>query len=858
MWVSHKHLLQWQTAEDAGRTLVNTLPGTYREMWISPVCALFILFLGWEYPDTMFYTIPVALLWLVAPGIVWWMSCPVHRKSTGLSKEQHIFLRKIARKTWYFFETFVNERENWLPPDNFQEIPQPVVAARTSPTNIGLSLLANLSAYDMGYLSKTGVIDRTGKTFVTLSKLKKYRGHFYNWYDTRTLEALYPLYISTVDSGNLAGHLITLAQGLRKLAGKPQYNPVLFEGMLDTVRILRESDPLNIPLKDMEQQLQQTPCPATATEAIALLYTLREQTGKIVSHIPAGEDNLASWADVLLDNCEDHLSDLTATPEEIEEKNNQLQELALQAEQLAEMDFRFLYDEKKELFTIGYNVMDQRYDASSYDMFASEARLSSYLAIAQGQVPIEHWFSLSRLVVLLKGRPVLLSWSGSMFEYLMPLLVMPVFEETLLDITYKGVVQEQIEYGEKYGIPWGVSESGYNRPDPQFNYQYKAFGIPSLGLKRGLSKDRVIAPYATLLALMVDPLKACENMQRLSRDGYEGEYGYYEAVDYTPSHQPINEKHVTIYSFMAHHQGMSLLALTNLLKGNDMQRRFIESPRMKAFELLLQEKVPHNITSNVITDDSKLEMKSLHAFRSNTIPVERIYKEINPTPEVNLLSNGRYQLMLNSAGAGYSRWNDLAVTRWRPDPTSDTNGLFIYIRDVQSGRYWSVGYQPVLQPVKDYEVNFTQAYAGFHQRHSGLDIITTVCVSPEDDAELRCVHITNHTHKTRTIELTTYSEVVIAPQAADEAHPVFSNLFVQTRYDADVQTLFCTRRARSEEERPPWLFHLMPVEHAEDNEISFETDRSRFVGRGNTLARPQAMISHEPLGGTEGAVLDPV
>ncbi len=580
-------------------------------------------------------------------------------------------------------------------------------------------------------------------------------------------------------------------------------------------------------------------------------------------HIPSLEE-LATRMDPLADRLKEapeeagRIQAMRETAQHARERKQMLLVLASQAEQLAQMDFTFLYQPMKELFTIGYNVMEQRYDASSHDMLASEARLCSYLAIAQGQVPIEHWFSLGRLVVLLKGKPVLLSWSGSMFEYLMPLLVMPGFEETLLELTYQGVVEEQISYGEKYKVPWGVSESGYNRPDPQFNYQYQAFGIPSLGLKRGLSKDLVIAPYASMLAVMVDPVAACRNMQRLSASGYEGAYGFYEAIDYTPSHQPINEHRVVIASFMAHHQGMGLVSLVNCLKGKSMQHRFMGYPQMKAFELLLQERVPHTITTNVIADHSKLEMESLHAFHSNNIQVERVYNEAPQNPEVNILSNGRYQVMLNTAGSGYSRWNDLAVTRWRQDPVSDTNGLFIYLREPGNGRYWSVGYQPVLTQTKEYEASFTQAYAEFRQRHSGLEIRTSICVSPEDDVELRCIHITNHTRKTRLLEVTTFSEVVIAPQGAEESHPVFSNLFVQTSFDPSLPALFCTRRARSEEEKPPHLFHLLVPEDMETGEVTFETDRSKFIGRGRTQANPVAMEQTTPLSGSQGAVLDPV
>ncbi len=926
--ITHRHLLQWQTAEEADRTTNQSLIGYYRKMWFSPFFALVCFLLILPYPKPMLTSLVFLLAWLLSPGIAWFLSLPRVHRAEALTANQTNFLRSVARKTWYFFETFVCDQDSWLPPDNFQEAPEPVIATRTSPTNIGLALLANLSAWDLGYLSVNGVIARTEKTFRTLTKMKKYRGHLYNWYDTRTLEPLHPLYISTVDSGNLAGDLIALSQGLKKLADHPVYSPDLFQGLLDTIRVLNSQAPKGSSLAELERKLTGTPFPQTLPEGFILLEEIRTQAhafqGTLTQDHPR---TLTSWAETLCKNCDDHLQDLLflfpwmrkltepdvreatdsirqsvigwlhsnptlselgcfdaevdtylkeknsdaptdpseaywirmvrETASQARERIHFLHVLSLQSDHLARMDFKFLYREKKKLFTIGYNVMDQKFDASSYDMLASEARLCSYIAVAQGQVPMEHWFSMSRLVVLLKGKPVLLSWSGSMFEYLMPLLLMPSYEDTLLSRTYTGSVQEQIDYGRTRGVPWGISESGYNRPDTQFNYQYQAFGVPSLGLKRGLYKDLVVAPYATVLSLMVAPRQACQNLQRLTREGQEGRYGYYEAVDYTPSNLPLHEKSVTVYSFMAHHQGMSLVSLSNLLKDNRMQKRFFADPQMKAFELLLQEKVPQSFTTNKISDHSKAELASFTAVNAQNTPIERSYSETPDSPEVNLLSNGRYQVMLNTSGAGYSRWNGLAVTRWRHDPTSDRNGLFVYLRDLETGKYWSAGYQPTLTPTRSYEANFTQAYAEYRQRYDGLDLSTSVCVSPEDDVELRCLTLTNHSHKTRHIELTTFSEVVLAPLAADESHPVFSNLFVQTSFHPKIKGLFCTRRPRSEEERPPYLFHLMVISAASDREVTFETDRSRFIGRGNTLAHPAALESKAPLSGSEGDVLDP-
>jgi cellobiose phosphorylase len=534
----------------------------------------------------------------------------------------------------------------------------------------------------------------------------------------------------------------------------------------------------------------------------------------------------------------------------------ELEQLAAQCDALATMDFAFLYNQAKALFSIGFSVMEGRADASCYDLLASEARLCSYVAIALGQVQQDHWFSLGRQLIASRGHPVLVSWSGSMFEYLMPMLVMPNFENTLLDQTCRAAVSRQIEYGKSRGVPWGISESGFNRTDALLNYQYHAFGVPGMGLKRGLADDLVIAPYASAMALMVAPKKACENLQLLEKDGRSGIYGFYEAVDYTPSRLPPEKSDATIRSFMAHHQGMSLVALGNLLCGNPMQRRFMACPMLKATDLLLHERVPA-ATARIQTE--QLDLETARESIDEPERVMRIYT--NPShqnPEVHLLSNGRYHVAISSAGGGYSRWGDLAVTRWREDATCDNWGTFIYLRDLASGDFWSAAHQPTRQSLQGYEAIFSQSRAEFRHNHAGLDVHTEISVSPEDDVELRRVTIHNRSAVARHIELTSYAEVVLATQAADEAHPAFSNLFVQTEFVPASSAILCSRRPRSEGESPPWLLHLMVGQNGDAGEVSCETDRSKFVGRGGNMAAPAAMQRTGPLSNTVGSVLDPV
>lgn len=927
--VTHKRLLEWQTSSDSERTARADLTGFYATMWISPVVALATgLFLAAVQPAPLFLALPILGVWLAGPWIAWWISQPIESAAPDLTAEQLLFLRRIARKTWYFFETFVTAKENWLPPDNLQEVPAPTIASRTSPTNMGLALLANLAARDFGYLSVGGLIRRTQDTLATMQRLERYRGHFYNWYDIHRLQPLLPLYVSSVDSGNLAGHLLTLGSGLREQVDEKIFTPQVFAGLRDTVGVLMALDHENAALARLDAELEVVP--STLPAAFTLLERVTDQAIQIAASLASEGEEVKGWANTLERNCQEQLEDmlflapwlalsapdhshrceetlaqlnpaptlrevaafahslcpsidaashdlpmesaqyakeehayLTELSRCLREASDHasqrllaLETLAQQSDELAAMDFTFLFDAATDLFSIGFNVAERHRDASFYDLLASEARLCSYVAIAFGQVPQDHWFSMGRLLVASRGEPILLSWSGSMFEYLMPLLVMPNYDNTLLDHTCRAMVQQQIEYGKLRGVPWGISESGYNRTDVHLNYQYRAFGVPGLGLKRGLAEDLVIAPYATAMALMIVPRQACENLQRLAIEGREGAFGFYEAVDYTPTHLPPDKTSTTIQSFMVHHQGMSLLALVNLLQDYPMQRRFMACPLLKAADLLLQERVPRTAASVFATD---AEPETSRTFSGEGENAMRIFTNPTPSqPEVHLLSNGSYHVVISSAGGGYSRWRDMAITRWREDATRDCWGTFVYLRDMATGEFWSTAHQPTLRATEGYEAIFTQARAEFRHHHSGFEVHTEISVSPEDDVELRRITIINRSPMARVIELTSYAEVVLAVPAADEAHPAFSNLFVQTEFAPASSAILCTRRARSREEKPPWLLHLMVGQEGDQGDLSCETDRSRFVGRCGTLAVPAAMQSTSPLSNTVGSVLDPI
>jgi cellobiose phosphorylase len=899
MLVTRRRLLEWQTSSEVERTKPTSLRASYATMWFAPLVAILTggLLVGLV-PGIVPLVLPMLGLWFVAPGLAWWISRSIEPAKHDLSGEQLAFLRLTARRTWHFFETFVTAEEHWLPPDNFQEEPARRVATRTSPTNLGLALLANLAARDFGYLAASGLLRRTQATLATMQRLERHRGHFYNWYDTRTLQPMQPLYVSSVDSGNLAGHLLTLGAGLREQGREKIYSPEILAGIRDTVDVLRELLPGQVALTRLREACVETP--ATLPAVNQLFGRLTEQVTACEATMSNETEEVKDWLRVLRETIAEHRSDLLqlapwvtlpdfpAASEHVpsvwdiaqnvvmvgqeippewarargdgaEQARQRLmlcEKLARQCDELAVMDFAFLIDPARDLFATGFNVPERRRDNSYYDLLASEARLASYVAISLGQVSQDHWFTLGRLLVAPQGELMLVSWSGSMFEYLMPLLVMPNHAGTLLDQTCRAAVGHQIKYGRLREVPWGISESGYHRTDAQLNYQYHAFGVPGLGLKRGLGEDVVIAPYATVMALMVAPEEACANLQRLAKEGRLGNYGFYEAVDYTPSRLPPGETSATVCSYMVHHEGMSLIALVNVLRDQPMPRRFMACPMLKAAELLLLERAPRTGASVLVEDNAVGKLHTLGQTNEN--PARVCTNPTPPAPEVHLLSNGNYHVVVTSAGGGYSRWHGLAVTRWREDSTSDSWGTFVYLRDVESGPAWSAAYLPTAQSVTSYEAVFTQDRAEFRHRRPDLDVHTEICVSPEDDVELRRVTLTNRTAARRVIELTSYAEVVLAPPAADVAHTAFSNLFVQTELLLPSFALLCTRRARSEDETPPWLVHLFLGPAGEAGEISCETDRTRFVGRGGSLANPAAMQSLAPLSNTVGSVLDPI
>ncbi|HSE67430.1 MAG TPA: glucoamylase family protein, partial [Gemmatimonadales bacterium] len=957
------HLLEWVTAAQATEAYACRLGGMYKRMAGGLILAAaaggVVVFGGYE---AWAAAAPFILLWTLAPAVARWVSLPPRLIGVEpVSSADAQILRLIARRTWGFFEVFVSPEDHALPPDNFQEDPKPVVAHRTSPTNMGLYLLSTLAARDFGWLGTVEAAERVEATLATMGRLELFRGHFYNWYDTRELHPLHPKYVSSVDSGNLAGHLLALGNGCRELLHTSTVNGNLSAGMGDPIRLLRESladlpdrrhthtvtrKQLGYAVDALAASLL-IPMPVDAADRAAYFikvtasaHTVADMAQALASEQADGPvSELRVWADAAKACVESHFRDvellipwtrlgskdlaamlerpleeapewaaiepllqavptLATAPErfaaalraldtvrvglldrassnretlaridalaeairqsaaDVAALTRRLSAIAQTAEQMAlAMDFTFLFDPVRKLLSIGYRVTEGSLDPSYYDLLASEARLASFIAIAKGDVPSSHWFHLGRALTPVANGSALVSWSGSIFEYLMPALVMHSPAGSLLSRTYELIVRRQILYGAERGVPWGVSESAYNVRDLDFTYQYSSFGVPGLGLKRGLSEDIVIAPYAAALAAMIDPAAATRNFARIALAGGRGPYGFYEALDYTATRVPEGKSVAVVRAYMSHHQGMSLVAIANVVNDGVMRSRFHAEPIVRATELLLQERTPRDVP---VARPRAEEVSAAAQIRDVVPPVlRRFTTPHDATPRTHLLSNGRYVVMLTAAGSGYSRWRDIAVTRWREDATRDCWGSFIFLRDVATGYLWSVGYQPSGVEPDEYEASFYEDHAEITRRDRGWATTCEIIVSSEDDAEVRRVSVTNLGGRSRDVQVTSYAELCLAPQAADVAHPAFSNLFVQTEFAPDACALLATRRRRSDQETTVWAAQVVVVDGETVGGLEYETDRARFLGRGHHTRNPVSMIDGRPLSNTVGSVLDP-
>jgi cyclic beta-1,2-glucan synthetase len=948
MLVSRQDLLEWTPAAHSAPRIAARRPRghTWRHMWMSPAFSAALgVAIAVKHPTALLPAAPLLLLWLMSPEFAMWTSRPLRPREDRLKHEDVPFLRRLARRTWLYFETFVGPDDNWLPPDNVQEEPHAQIAHRTSPTNIGMMFLSSLTAWDLGYVGLNDLVARIRSGLDSLDRLERYRGHILNWYDTRSLKPLEPRYVSTVDSGNLAVSLVALKQGALDAARGPALRSDLWDGLHDTLDLLatalessaiQETGTFGACVKPISERVleacnrpdlwwtvlndlcerQYPRLESTIAQAVAHPRKLRagglreihvwlerlhhhlvsmrrdietflpwlplietppngcEQEARAIGKVlsparPLAEARagctharetlarfsmlsvvpaVAQWVSAL----EDAVERGARAQGELGDK---LRGIAARSETLAlGMDFRLLFDESSRLFNIGYNVSFDRADPHHYDLLASEARLASFFAIAKGDVQPSHWFFLGRPITKMAAGMSLVSWNGSMFEYLMPTLLLRRDPGTLLGQSERAAVDIQRRYARTLGVPWGMSESAFAAQDAGHRYRYRAFGVPDLGLRRGLSRDVVVAPYATALALGVRPGAAARNLRQLEHLGADCLYGFLEAIDFTTERVPKGQRFTAVHAYMAHHQGMILAALGNALCANVLIRRFHADPRIQAIELLLYERIPWELPPEI----GRVEVRETPAPPEATVPVPRPWVPAagKDFPHLQVLGNGRISSWISEAGAGCLRWHQHMLTRWLPDATRDDYGLWVYVRDEESCALWSVGRQPTGLAGPDARVVFHSHLVEFHRREHDIAISMEVGVAPGDDLEIRRFTVTNEGERPRRLRLTSYGEVVLAPAADDERHPAFSKLFVGSEYLPGLNGLLFARRPCRPSEKPPVMLHRVVSDQSSLQVTGFETDRRAFLGRNGSARRPAGVS--EGLTGTAGWTLDPI
>ncbi len=878
MKVSRLHLLEWRTAQQVHKATDRGLYSNFARMGpscvISASAAAAVAVVN---PAALPMALPFVTLWLAAPIAAWHVSqSAITEDSLKIRDADRIRFRLIARRTWRYFEDHVTTDTNHLPPDNFQEVPEPKLATRTSPTNIGLYLLALVSARDFGWVSFQQTIQKIALTLGTVERLEKHDGHLFNWYDTSTLAVLEPRYISSVDSGNLAGHLIVLATALREWSRSPIVHRMEdFSGIEDTFNVFRRCFETLPPVRRAVQPLtsrltvrisgfeasyrQYIKELHLASVRLINLSIMAEDIRRVTEalHLELQSEasrDLLAWAGALKQNCQELSNDAMMLDQDAS-VTRELHDLSERARKLAfDMRFGFLCHKSKNLLSIGYRTIERELDESCYDLLASEARLASFFAIAKGDLPTKHWFQLGRPVIGAGTSGVLLSWSGSMFEYLMPPLIMHEPLGSALNLSNNTAIDVQIANARGKRTPWGVSESAFNARDREMNYQYHAFGVATLGLNRNLADDHVIAPYASILAAQFKPGQALKNLVRLDELCALGRYGYYDAVDFTPRRLPEGQSLAVVRNYMAHHHGMSIVAIANAVLEGIHRERFHADPVIKAAELLLQEKAPREI---IPVTRPPIQRSKSHSGELAEGACRTVHDPLMAPREVVNLSNGTFTSMITSLGTGYSKFDGIAVTRWRADPTLDQYGNHIFLRDVETSKWWSA--TPWLTRSGDEEAT-TFIYdhkAELFRRANGIETVLECIVAHESNAEGRRLTIRNRSDRERNIEVTTYGEIVLENADADLAHPAFSKMFVETTFVKQDGVILARRNQRESPDNAIHFAHMLADSLGVDD-LEGETDRRTFIGRGRSIADPGAMQPGIALAGSDGFTLDPI
>ena len=751
MMVSKKHLLEWVTAEEAEKNSKNDLKNYYYNMIPNLVVGLIgiaiVLLINTEIWQKAIF-LAISTLWLITPAVMYFISRPIKEinKIQLLSKSEQEYVRQIASKTWMFFKEYINENNNFLPPDNYQEDREPKIVARTSSTNIGLGMLAVISSYDLKFESLEDSILLLEKIINTVAGLQKWNGHLYNWYNLDNLQPLTPRFVSSVDSGNFIGYLFVVLQ--------------------------------------------------------------------------------------FLENCQTEQSKLT---ERIITMKNQIQQL------IQNTDFTKLYDYKNNLFSVGFDVEENKLVDSYYDLLASEARQASLVAIAKKDVDVKNWYNLSRTLTVLNKYKGLISWSGTAFEYLMPNINIPKYPGSLLDESCRFMIMSQKEYAKKIGIPWGISESAFNLKDLNNNYQYKAFGIPWLGLKRGLGDEMVISSYGSILAITEEPKAVVENLKILEKQGMYDKYGFYEAIDYTPNRVEKGKKYETVKTYMAHHQALILLAINNLFNNNILQKRFMQNPEMQAVNILLEERMPENV---IITKEKKEKVEKIK-YNNYDFYSEKTFNKVgNNLEKYNLIANKDYTIVMDEKGNGFSRYKNILVNRYKP--TSDVEqGIYFYIKNIKNKKIWTNGYSQITEKPDKYSVTFAPDKTKIVRVDGNIETDTKITVSPNDSVEIRRLEIKNIGNTDETLEISSFLEPVLSEKGQDYAHPAFNNLFLSYEYISETNTILVKRKKRSENQKEIYMAVNLYSQENQIGELEYEISKERFCGRNN-FGLPKLVENSKP------------
>ena len=720
--ISHKNMLEWTTSEEAEKQAKTDIASYYKNMWSNVILGL--LLIGIAITQKSILNGILGILWVIIPAIMCCIS--KERKSKALietlNQEEKQYVLGIAEKTWEYFAQYLNEEYNYLIPDNYQEGRKPEVVARTSSTNIGLSLLAVISAIDLKFIEKNQGEELLEKILDSISSLQKRDGHLYNWYNIQNKQPLFPRYVSTVDSGNFVGYLYVTKAYAENIENEQLKNKIL------------------------------------------------EQINKIIE----------------------------------------------------ETDFSILYNKQQRLFSIGFNVEENQLTDSYYDLLASEARQASLVAIAKKDIEAKHWNALSRTLTNLNEYKGLISWSGTAFEYLMPNINIPTFEGSLIDESCKFMIMSQIEYAKRLGIPWGISESAFNLKDLQLNYQYKAFGIPWLGLKRGLADEMVVASYGSILAINYIPKEVIKNLKELEKQGIYNKYGFYEAIDYTPERLSKGEKYETVKTYMAHHQALILLSINNLINDKIFQKRFMQNPEIEGMKFLLQEKIPETF---ITTKETKEQVEKIKYKDYENYTEQVITKIDSPIIRSNVISNQNYTIAMNQKGEGFSKYKNIYVNRFKKT-ADEKQGIFTYIKNIKTNRIWSSNYY---NKEANNIISFMPDRIEQEANFEGIKLKIKTTVAPNDDVEIRRLELENTGNEEQTLEIVSYFEPVLSTKEQDYAHPAFNNLFLVSEYDEKTKSLILKRKSRISKQKAIYLGTKMSTNSETIGETEFEIDKEKFI-----------------------------